>query len=150
VSRLPLTASAVVVVLSLPVLHAGDDAKKQAVQKELKRLEGTWGCRWLGRNGKKFEADGGLLTIKGRRWYVGEKAVASFTIDPTTTPKVIDVTDLLEENGLMAEGIYRLDGDRLVICLYAGGGVRQRPLEFATELGSEKFLYWYERVQAGR
>jgi uncharacterized protein (TIGR03067 family) len=130
------------VILALPVFQAGDDAKKEAVQKELKRLEGTWSCRWLGRNGKKFEADGGLLTIKGGRWYAGDKAVASYTIDPTTSPKLLDVTDLLEEKGLMAEGIYRLDGDRLVICLYAGGGVRQRPLEFATEPGSEKFLYW--------
>ena len=60
---------------------------------------------------------------------------------------MIDLTDLLEAKGLKAEGIYKLDGDQLVICFQANEGVRQRPLEFATEPGSEKFLLWFERLK---
>jgi uncharacterized protein (TIGR03067 family) len=121
--------------------------KARAVKEDLKRLEGTWQCRWVGRNGRKFEANDPPLTFKDARWFEGEKAVVSFTIDPTTSPKLIDLTDLLQDKGLKAEGIYRLDGDRLVICLFAGEGVRQRPLEFTTEPGSERYLLWFERVQ---
>jgi hypothetical protein len=71
---LPL-ASAIVVTLGVPASHGSvcsqDKAGKVAVQKELKRLEGTWQCRWVGRNGQKFEARDDPVTIKGTKWYVG-------------------------------------------------------------------------------
>jgi uncharacterized protein (TIGR03067 family) len=150
-NRCILTALAFLFALCAPALQGGEDAKekakKEAVQKELQRLEGTWQCRWVGRNGQKFEAQDDPIIIKGGKWFVGEKAVASFTIDTTTSPKLIDLTDLLEAKGLKAEGIYKLDGDQFVICLHANEGVRQRPLEFVTEPGSEKFLFWFERVK---
>jgi hypothetical protein len=44
-------------------------------------------------------------------------------------------------------GENRIEAHHLIICLYAREGVRQRPLEFVTEPGSEKFIFWYERVK---
>lgn len=50
------------------------------------------------------------------------------TLDPTATPKTIDLT----AKGNVLRGIYKLDGDDLVICLCIGG---MRPTEFATKAG---------------
>ena len=68
---------------------------------------------------------------------VGDKTVASgtFKIDPTKTPKEIDVMD---ESGVKNDktklGIYALDGDTYKYCLAPAG--KPRPTEFTSKAGS--------------
>jgi uncharacterized protein (TIGR03067 family) len=54
----------------------------------------------------------------------------TLALDPTKTPKTIDLTT----KGNVLNGIYKLDGDDLTICLSIGG---KRPAEFATKPGGD-------------
>jgi uncharacterized protein (TIGR03067 family) len=94
---------------------------------------------------------GNILTIKGAQWGVkGQKALASFELDPSTNPKTIDLKSLQKDDGSkgeVSEGIYKIDGDTFVTCLYFGQGVKQRPLEFVTKAGSKLIIYGWKRAK---
>ncbi len=45
------------------------------------------------------------------------------------------------------EGIYKLDGDTLTICLYLGDGAKIRPTEFSTEADSMRVLVRLTRIK---
>ncbi len=53
--------------------------------------------------------------------------------------------DDIEPGGDTMRGIYRLDGDKLVICVGIGGG--DRPTEFKTTKDDQAFLDNLERVK---
>jgi uncharacterized protein (TIGR03067 family) len=57
-------------------------------------------------------------------------------MDPSTTPKILDLKALLDEGpltkGSVVEAIYKLDGDDLTIALYIGEG-KKRPEKFESE-----------------
>jgi len=63
----------------------------------------------------------------------------TFTLDPAKTPKAIDLTT----KGNTARGIYKLDGDDLVVCVSIGGS--QRPTEFATKAGGDTETFTLKR-----
>jgi hypothetical protein len=41
----------------------------------------------------------------------------------------------------VTEGIYRFDGDVLLVCFHFGKGVKERPLEFETKDGSNRLMF---------
>jgi uncharacterized protein (TIGR03067 family) len=110
--------------------HAQPDGAK--VKKELAALQGVW--RLIG-----FEVDGQeafLQEHKQLRWVIkGDKVIyggeefAKLTLDPATTPKCLDLGLVKSKRDL--EGIYKLEKDRLKICVgLVAGVVKERPLSF--------------------
>lgn len=63
-----------------------------------------------------------------------------FTLDEMQSPKTIDLTIDGESTRLM--GIYRLEGDRLTLCLRSDG---VRPTEFSSEGDGPPALTVYQR-----
>jgi uncharacterized protein (TIGR03067 family) len=130
----------------------GQPAPKQAgpVRAEVGRLQGTWrvvavelGGKELGRgefgpdNLLDF-ADDTCAVLTGKQRPID----CTFTIDPTKSPKWIDMTRT--SDGVSWEGIYELKGDTLKIFL---GGPGKRPKEFKTKEGTSQVIHTHERVK---
>jgi uncharacterized protein (TIGR03067 family) len=101
----------------------------EAVQKELKKLAGSWSLvRPEGSDARPFtvEVAGDRLTIV---FSEKEKVGIKIKIDPSTNPACIDFE---LENGTFLEGIYRLDGDTWKVCV-GPANVRERPTAFPAE-----------------
>ena len=115
--------------LSVSGLRADD--KKAEDGGDLKALEGVW----------TQDADGheNTWTFKGtncKRDAPTRKYDMTMTLDAKATPKSVDFkTDKGPEDaeGKTLKAIYKLDGDKLTICL---GVMEDRPKEFKQEEGS--------------
>src|SRR5437763_16931726 len=93
--------------------------EKPDVAKELKKFQGTWTFESSESGGQKMPADqlkGLVLTFDGAKHTVKQGSevvqVGTQTIDPSKSPKAIDVT--LTDGpmtGSVLLGIYELDGD---------------------------------------
>jgi uncharacterized protein (TIGR03067 family) len=147
-----VAVAALTLLLSSGSLPAADDAKADAVKKELAKLQGTWQLVSAETDGKKDPEEQVKkirVVIKGSQHsvYFGDKAVVEnvrFDLDPTKKPKTTD--DTLED-GRVIRGIYELDGDTLRSCV--GGIGKQRPTEFTAKAGSGQTLRIFRRVRAG-
>jgi len=98
------------------------------------RLEGTWVVTYNEAYGWPLpERNGALFVINGDRIKRSTDAGDQrFSLDESATPKRIDFYD---EQQAAILGIYRLDGDELVICTNGGAG-EVRPSRFRTALFS--------------
>ncbi len=126
------------------------DDKAEAVQAELKRFEGTWRFVSMEFEGKAIPEDsfkdsqmtivGDRFTTKGR----GESAEGTFTVDPTASPKTIDIA-IVSGSGKKATilGIYTLEGDTYTICSGLPNG--PRATEFSAKAGSKRGLQVMKR-----
>jgi uncharacterized protein (TIGR03067 family) len=101
-------------------------------KKEIAELQGVW--RLIG-----FEVDGKeafLQEHKQIRWVIkddkvfyGGDELAKLTLDPAANPKCLDLG--LVKSKRVHEGIYKLDKDRLKLCVgLMTEGVKERPLKF--------------------
>jgi uncharacterized protein (TIGR03067 family) len=146
----------VVAIASLPLVGiaarpAGSVSKDDPVARTLKDLEGTWEVVAHEINGKNA-SDAGYYSPRKLVISAGKpdlfergKADLPLKIDPTRTPKAIDV-DFPGSMMLNAHerGIYALEKDELKICLPLSP-VSERPTKF----GSEDFrsLYVLRRMK---
>jgi uncharacterized protein (TIGR03067 family) len=141
------------IVLTTPVLLAvgGDDARK-----ELKALEGKWKTVAMEAAGKAFPKDEILdFTFvmaadgksTGRTPQQGEFRFA-ITVNPRKNPKTIDnVHETGEQKGKKQYGIYKLQGDKLTVCMTRPGSVEDdRPKDFATK-DTTHVVFVFERVK---
>jgi uncharacterized protein (TIGR03067 family) len=120
---------------------------------ELKALSGVWETESIVNDGETQEQRL-RVTIGDKRFAVqiGEATLAfKMTIDPTCTPKLIDLSyDAEAENPLpedfLAEGIYELDKDALRICLTPPQGIRERPQKFESPANSGRILITLRRI----
>jgi uncharacterized protein (TIGR03067 family) len=114
---------------------------------DLARLRGTWLTVSLVNDGKTLvdektppvKGPATKLVYEGNKWLikVGDKTVADgvFTIDPTRTPREIDILDGTGmKNDQTKLGIYELKGDLYKYCLAPAG--KPRPTEFTSKPGS--------------
>src|SRR5262249_15636859 len=88
--------------------------------------------------------DGDKHTVKH-----GDKViqVGTQTIDPSKSPKTIDVTMTEGPNkGAVTLGIYGFDGDTLKVCFDPQG--KKRPTEFKSAPGSQHFVNVHKRVKS--
>lgn len=116
-------------------------------EKDLAALQGDWKFMWAEHDGQRYDAAQNVLSIRDNKWGPkGKDAIAAFKIDPSAMPKLIDITSV-EGKGHVTEGIYKTEGDMLIMCLYLGDGPRQRPLEFATTPGSYLLIYGWKRLE---
>ena len=126
------TIGVCVALLFLPPSVGGREP--DAVEKELAKLQGVWVCiEHLGK-----PPDGEIKLVIEKRGYqkvvkpaamngiatLGEDE-GSITIDPTKSPAQIDLVG----KNVTALGIYKLDGDKLVLLLSAKEKVRPESLE---------------------
>jgi uncharacterized protein (TIGR03067 family) len=133
-----MRTSLLLVVAAASLTHAQPATDK--VKKELADWQGVW--RLIG-----FEVDGKealLQEHKQIRWVIKDDKVlyggdhlATLTLDPETDPKCVDLG--LVRLKRVHEGIYKLDKDRLKICIgMMTEGVKDRPLKFDNE-GIDKY-----------
>jgi RNA polymerase sigma factor (sigma-70 family) len=154
------------------------DNKKDARQstadiekKALAALQGDWQLQWFEQEGEKWTyklgADGWALqrfenegakgspkrtyTIRGNKLYEGNDEKALLKVDPTCTPKLLDITftdpaDLTK--GRAAEGIYKIEGDSMLWCYSMDfEGVKQRPGVFRAAKGSKFLVSSFTRLE---
>jgi uncharacterized protein (TIGR03067 family) len=118
-------------------------AQDDAVKKELKKFQGTWEAvsgESAGKPQPPESVEGLTVTFQGDKFVSkkGDKVLQEGTIkiDPAKSPRQIDV---IASSGPEADkaqlGIYKFEGDRLIICGTPAGG--QRPTAFKTD-GDEK------------
>jgi uncharacterized protein (TIGR03067 family) len=129
--------------------HAQGDGGK--LKKELAELQGVW--RLTG-----FEVDGEEAylqehkqvrwVIKGDKIFYGGEEFGRLTLDAATEPRCLDLS--LAKSKRVHEGIYKLDKDRLKICVaLMTDGVKERPLKFDNK-GIEKHrTMLFERDKPG-
>lgn len=128
-----------------------EEPKKDAVKKELDKLEGSWTLVSLESKGKKTPEDDVKryhLTIKGDQWtieYPGGKDKLTIQIDPGKDPKTIDFTFKAPSATVRSRGIYTLgsstDGDTLTLCRVDQKGL-PRPKEFKTTESTTMLFVW--------
>jgi uncharacterized protein (TIGR03067 family) len=134
---------------------AADDAKDEAVRKDLKSLTGTWKVAARESNGEKTPAD----ALKGMFVKVANDGTATVTkegkeirkvkwinLDPTQKTKTVDV-EVVEgdDKGKTLLAIYRIDGDQFILCIASAG--KERPTTFSTETESGHSLITYSRMK---
>ncbi|HEV3143482.1 MAG TPA: TIGR03067 domain-containing protein [Gemmataceae bacterium] len=149
------TSLCFVVVVSFAVAQPGlraDDAKD-----DLKLFQGDWKVVGLEADGKQAPAEaikGVRMKIKGSVFegtYPGQTSgeKATVKLDSSKSPKQIDLV-VLEgpEKGKTVEGIYKLEKDRLVLCM-RGPEVAEkgRPKEFKTDTDSGLGMMTLERIK---
>lgn len=135
------------------LVSAADDAKDEAVRKDLKNLTGTWKAMSRQINGEKAPAD----TLKGMFVKIANDGTATVTkegkevrkvkwinIDPTQKTKTVDV-EVVEgdDKGKTLLAIYRIEGDQFTICVANPG--KDRPTAFSAEAESGQALMTYVR-----
>ncbi len=138
----------------MAVAALGFDAPKS----DQEMLQGDWKTVSAEQSGKADEASiGNLIRIDGEKLLMiykndpCETCEFVVTLFPNEDPKEIDLKysgpdrDDIEPGGDTMRGIYRLDGDKLVICVGIGGG--DRPTEFKTTKDDQAFLDNLERVK---
>lgn len=130
-----------------PVLTA--QPPKEATDQE--RLQGEWVLVGLEVREEFVPAAklaGTTLMIRGDKYATVVKKKeypTTFKLDPKQDPKHIDML-IPDESGAprLARGIYRLDGDKLVVCRgQAPGG--ERPRDFVSSATNDVFVVTWER-----
>ena len=121
---------------------AGEEKEEQ----ELKQLDGRWIIVKVENGELPEKAVERVVTFTSKKLVWGTKGTASIKIDPTRNPKWIDIQmDDLDEH---CPGIYKFDGDRLIIVLRVsatGSELPQRPKAF--DKGSGEQMLQLERVK---
>jgi uncharacterized protein (TIGR03067 family) len=109
-------------------------------------LQGTWGALEVWGQGQALPPDGVRATFFEDEFNLrlGNQAIipSTYRLDPTKDPKEIDFS---RGPGDLLLGIYRLDGDRLQVCMNMNGP--DRPTDFAKTTDQRLFIYEFRRLQ---
>jgi uncharacterized protein (TIGR03067 family) len=121
---------------------------------EMERLAGSWECVSGVNDGKPLSEETAQrlrLTLTkegGYKTELGEQVLFDSTckLDATKQPPQIDMIGTEGANkGKAAQGIYKLDGDRLTICYTMPG--QDRPMQFESKPGSGATLVTWRRAK---
>jgi uncharacterized protein (TIGR03067 family) len=141
---------AALIVLGLALAAGVDEGKQEAVKKDREQMQGHWTLVSQVVDGEeKTEAPGTKITIDADGNATAEKEgmptrKAKLTIDPSKTPKTIDVEfQEGEQKGQTVQGIYEINGDTFRVCRSAPG--KDRPTEFTSKQGTGCGVTTYKR-----
>lgn len=141
----------VLLVLASPLLLAADEG----VQKELKALQGSWKAVALEAGGMPLPKDSVpdftfVIGADGKSTGKMPKGEYSATIivDPKKDPKTMDnLHESGPHKGKKQFGVYKLEGDKLTVCMTAPGAVEaDRPKDFATK-DTKNVVFVFERAK---
>src|SRR6476620_3769727 len=117
---------------------------------ELKALEGAWVLDAATADGMDHTDlfAGMKLILKGNEYtikFAENSDKGTFTLDPDKSPKWIDIKtgEKGPFKGLTLPGIYKIEGEKLVVCLQADG--KKRPAEFDAKQKTRNMLLTYKR-----
>jgi len=149
---LPRVLNIVVVCLFTAAIAAADDKTAN----DNKALQGVWQAVSLEGNGEARpddEAKELQIVFKGDEIFAvkpkGEDPHLKFKLDPSKTPKTIDLIHIEgSDKGKTAAGIYCLKDGRLRVCINIfGQDTSQRPKEFKTQAGDGTVFATLERAK---
>ncbi len=139
----------IVGLMALGLLTASGLAQEDAVQKEMKRLQGTWAVESAVKDGKDFDRiKEDRLVIAGDRITVKSKDKdhgGTYKLDLSKKPAAIDFMPE-DANEKTVQAIYELKGDTLKLCFAEPD--TERPTEFKAEEGSRRILVILKRVKS--
>lgn len=125
-------------------------------EKELKRLEGKWMfVKGLSKDGESEMKDlgayavyeGTLITFYSEK--TGKKEMLEITaIDPSTDPKCIDLVEKRKGRpDRTVEGVYKIDGDTMLIAIAVPFGGKVRPVSFEKPKDPRVVVWTLKRVK---
>jgi uncharacterized protein (TIGR03067 family) len=128
-------------------------AVAQDAKTDRDQLQGNWEMTAMTIDGREAPAEktkAYRLRVRDDEYVVHEtdsKRELKFKIDPSQTPKAMDLTYQSGENkGRVNRAIYRLDGDTLTMCRHRQAD-QDRPAEFESKPGSGLVLTVWKRVK---
>ena len=124
----------------------GKDAKKDPPS-----IVGEWAAEGAVSRGRpdnpppgttwEFTADGkSILKIGGK----GETVDGTYKLDPKKDPPEIDITPGIKNMGTM-QGVYKVEGDTLTLCL--SDGEEERPKALDAPAGTKRILITLKRMK---
>lgn len=127
------------------ILALGADPLSDAAKKELKKLEGEWIVKSIENSEGKQDAGDELITltfagtkVSAFPWNQDSEIVA---LDPTANPKTVDMKVVRKgREDIIGEGIYKINGDTLVLVTYQGKD-KKRPTSFDKPT-EDKTIIW--------
>ena len=148
------SAATVLPFLTLTTAFSNDMAQRDAaVAKETTLLQGTWRVVRMERDGKEVpvaDRDHTQLTIRTNqfRWDGDDGEAGTFHPIPHRRPVMVDLFHTAgPQQGKMQQAIYKLDADRLTICIAPFGATGDElPADFATA-GAKLVLYVLEKAK---
>ncbi len=149
-----MTVGAVGLLISMTMVAFADDAKEAAIKKDRKRIAGTWKIVSLEINGNKSSNEDAsklkVINDVDGSWSLhsegNEVGRGTTTIDPTQTPKTIDIKSTTgQDQGKTMLGIYEVDKNKRKLCFAPAG--QNRPTEFSSTAANQHILVKFERVK---
>jgi uncharacterized protein (TIGR03067 family) len=140
-------------ILFIAGVATADDARDAAIKKDYQQLAGKWQVVAVEIDGQKLsEADARKFSVVNGAdgsWSLLEagKEIDKGTsnIDPTKTPKTIDLTPTTgESKDKLHRAIYELGEKTRKLCI--AGPDKPRPADFTAKAGSEQILVTFERI----
>lgn len=126
-----------------PVYRARPDKRT-----DLEKMQGAWVRVSLTIDGKRHEEAVGSVvpTINGDTLsFAAPSDKWRLTLDATKNPKRLESLQIVPANALGFMGIYKLEGDRLVVCWRSGKTEADRPTDFDPAAQPGVWLCVYER-----
>ncbi len=134
-----------IVCMFLVALSLGAGGAADTEKKEFAKLAGPWALNEITYDGKEHKLrfrivfKGSDGTIEGNDRVASEYSKVKFKLDPTASPKNLDLTiSAGSQTDAAMKGIYELKDDELRICVKVFG--TDRPKEFAAPDGSSTVL----------
>jgi uncharacterized protein (TIGR03067 family) len=140
-------ASYAILLAVVAVASARDDDAKKAQES----LQGKWKLVAGEMGGMKMPEgalENGSWVIKDNHYTfraAEQTEKGTIKLDPGKKPAAIDL-EITEggDKGKTQVGIYKLEGDKLTVCV-ARAGDKERPTEFKTKEGTEQLMFTFQR-----
>ncbi len=121
------------------------EAQQEPQAKVASPLLGNWIIQRIERGGEPQEVEeNSTLTFSTTGVWLNDNEVGTYATDATTKPPLIDILVGGDDASQTVEGIYRIENDRLTLCVRVED-VKNRPASFETGEDGNLILVVLER-----